>query len=125
MANPEIIMKDFKNIEAYFGLAKLKILPPRWLYHLILSYRCKGKLMFPLCKTCTDNKNQDQCQCTDQSRMFIDCWTILEIQKAIKLGYKVVKIYKVCHWEQSTKYNPETGEGGLFADYVNQSLKIK
>jgi len=26
---------------------------------------------------------------------------------------------------QVTRYNPETGEGGLFADYINTFLKLK
>jgi len=26
---------------------------------------------------------------------------------------------------QVTKYNPETGKGGLFADYINTFLKLK
>ena len=50
---------------------------------------------------------------------------MVEVQKAVSLGYKIVKIYEVYHWEKTYKYNPQTGEGGLFAGYVNQFLKIK
>ena len=34
-------------------------------------------------------------------------------------------MYEVYHWEETTQYNPQTGEGGLFAPYVNRFLRIK
>lgn len=29
------------------------------------------------------------------------------------------------HWDESTKYDVETGSGGLFGEYINLFLKIK
>ena len=43
----------------------------------------------------------------------------------MRLGYRILKIYEVYHWEQTTQYDPETREGGLFANYINTFLKYK
>ena len=54
LGHPEIITHGFRELSSYFGLAKFKILPPRGLYHPVLSYRTGGKLTFPLCRTCME-----------------------------------------------------------------------
>ncbi|KAK2562661.1 hypothetical protein P5673_014354 [Acropora cervicornis] len=38
----------------WFGVAPVTILLPRDLYHPVLHYRCKDKLIFPLCAACVD-----------------------------------------------------------------------
>lgn len=45
VGHPEILTEDL------FGLIKCRVLPPRGLYNLVLPYRIKGKLLFPLCRT--------------------------------------------------------------------------
>ncbi len=52
-------------------------------------------------------------------------WVSLEVNEAINQGYKILTIYEVWHYASSTKYNPETNEGGLFSTYVNLFLKLK
>ena len=42
-----------------------------------------------------------------------------EIQKAVELGYRVLKIHEVWHFQEQDRRT------GLFADYVNTWLKIK
>ena len=32
---------------------------------------------------------------------------------------------KIYHWNKTTKYDPNSGKEGLFADYINTFLKIK
>ena len=44
---------------------------------------------------------------------------------AIEKGYKIIKIYEVYHFPETTQYDRESGSGGLFADYINTFLKIK
>ena len=56
VGHPQIISKPPQIIDAYFGLAKCKVLPPYGLYHPVLPYRCKGKLVFPLCRTCAETQ---------------------------------------------------------------------
>lgn len=57
VGHPTIITDDFQELSQYFGLAKIKILPPRKLYHPVLPCNSNGKLKFPLCKTCADTEN--------------------------------------------------------------------
>jgi len=45
--------------------------------------------------------------------------------KAVEKGYRILKIYEVYHFEESTEYDKSTKNGGLFASYVNTFLKIK
>ena len=38
-------------------IIKCNVLPPRKMYHLVLTYKSNSKLMFPFCYVCADNKN--------------------------------------------------------------------
>lgn len=44
---------------------------------------------------------------------------------AVQKGYKILQIYEIYHFEQSSQYDTLPGEGGLFANYVNTFLKSK
>jgi len=46
-----------------------------------------------------------------------------EVRLAVEKGYRILEIYEVYEY-QSTQYNPETGEDGLFVDYINTILKL-
>ncbi|XP_053382580.1 uncharacterized protein LOC128549597 [Mercenaria mercenaria] len=125
VGHPVIITKDFNDLKEYFGIAKVKIVPPRGLYHPVLPYRSNGKLKFPLCRTCADTENQNPCDCPDDDRALTGTWCTPEIQTALRLGYTIMKVYEVYHWEETTQYDPKTSEGGLFANYINTFLKFK
>ena len=125
MGHPEIITKDFKPLDEYFGMAKVKVLPPRELYHPVLPYRSNGKLKFPLCRSCADNENQKICDCSNASRMMEGTWCTPELNMAVHKGYRILKVYEVYHWKETTQYNPQTAKGGLFAPYIDVFLKYK
>ena len=118
VGHPTIITKEFDySMKSYFGIAKLKILPPKSLYHPVLPYRSNGKLKFPLCRTCADLESQNPCQCSDDERSILGTFCTPEIQKAIQKDYVIKNIYEVYHWEgKSSK---------LFSEYVNTFLRIK
>jgi hypothetical protein len=78
-----------------------------------------------LCKTCADTENQIECTCSEEERSIIGTWCTPEIQMATSKGYTILKIYEVYHFAVSSKYDVESCEGGLFAQYVNMFLKIK
>jgi hypothetical protein len=80
-----------------------------------------NKLMFPLCRKCSDEKQQDRCTCTDEQRMFWGTWPTCEVKKAAQLGYTIVEIAEVWHYDRWSR----GVEGGLFAGYINAFLKIK
>ncbi|XP_041351271.1 uncharacterized protein LOC121370216 [Gigantopelta aegis] len=125
VGHPEIIHKDFKPLDQYFGIAKVKVAPPRKLYHPVLPYRSNGKLKFPLCRTCSDQELQTPCHHSDEERNITGTWCIPEILKAMEKGYQVITVYEVYHWPETTQYNPTTRDGGLFAEYINTFLKLK
>jgi hypothetical protein len=47
-----------------------------------------------------------------------------EIRLAVQKGYRLVKVYEVYEY-QVTRYDPQTREGGLFAQYIDTFLKLK
>ena len=121
-----LVNPDDQDIHHYFGMVKVDILPPQGLYHPVLPHRHKGKLTFPLCQACMEEEMtkpllEKSCLCrhTPQQRMLRGEWCTPEIQKAVEVGYTLIKIHEVHH------FPPEQRQKGLFADYVNTWLKIK
>jgi len=49
----------------------------------------------------------------------------LELFKALELGYKIVNLHEVWHFENIVKYDKATKSGGLFSAYIKKFLKIK
>lgn len=125
VGHPEIITRNFRELDSYFGLAKVKVLPPRRLFHPVLGYREGGKLTFPLCRTCVERRQQEPCTCSDAQRALTGTYCTPELKKAVEKGYRILNIYEVYHWSKTSQYDPVTKTGGLFASYINMFLKIK
>jgi G:T-mismatch repair DNA endonuclease (very short patch repair protein) len=107
------------TLQSYYGLAQVRILPPRGLYIPVLPVRCKGKLKFPLCGTCSSRETQSSCKCSDTKRVLFGTWTTPELQEAVKQGYILIKIYEVYHFPTTTK---DDAFGSIFTDYVKMFL---
>ena len=122
--HPTVITSDFQDFSSYFGMAKVKILAPRGLYHPVLPFR-SDKLKFALCRNCAETENQTPCTCSVDERAFVGTWCTPEIDKALEKGYKILQIYEIYHWDSTTDYDRETGNGALFAEYINSFLKLK
>ena len=75
------------------------------------------KLVFTLCKSCAETRNQNKCKHTDTQRSFIGTWTTDEVSKALEKGYKILRIYEVWHFAKSTDT--------LFKGYIRRFMKIK
>ena len=125
LGHPLIITENFKNIDAYEGLVKCKINPPRNLYLPVLPSRIKGKLMFGLCRTCMEDGVTENCCHNVDSRALTGTWVSDEIKKAVEKGYEIEEIYEVWHFENVSQYDPLLRQGGVFTEYVNTFLKIK
>ena len=41
------------------------------------------------------------------------------------MGYKILQVHEVLHWQKSEVYDPVNKEGGLFTGYINTFLKLK
>ena len=120
----EIVTEGFTDIQQYEGLIKCNILPPRGLYIPVLPVKM-NKLLFTLCRTCSDNHQQTPCQHNDEERSLTGTWVTDELKKALEKGYVVQRIYEVWHFDETEQYDPKTKTGGLFTDYVNTFLKMK
>ena len=127
VGHPEIITEPVdQNINSYFGLALVDILPPSGLYHPVLPVRSGEKLTFPLCGKCPQeeqNKPMLQrthyCTHTDSQRTLRGTWCTPEIVKAVQKGYVIKRIHEVWH------FGPNQQKLGLFKEYVNHWLKAK
>ena len=82
----------------YFGLMKVKILPPCKLLFPVLPIKISGKLMFPLCHACAENGDKGLCTCPFQSHALIHTWCTSELTLAINMGYDTLEIYELLHW---------------------------
>jgi len=60
----------------------------------------------------------------DAERCLNGTWVIDEVRLAVNKGYKILEIQEVYQYEV-TQYNADTGEGGLFVEYINTFLKLK
>ena len=125
VGHPEILInpKD-QNIDSYFGIAKVTILPPSNLYHPVLPVHIGGKLMFALCQQCVLEEMQkpwlertEICTHTAEQRCLIGTWCTPELQKGVEKGYEIKKIWEVWNFSQT--------QTELFAKYVNKWLKNK
>ena len=124
VGHPEVLYgKDIPD--QVQGFIKCKVLPPANLFHPVLPMRVNGKLLFPLCKTCAEGSLQRTCTHSDEERAFVGTWVSLELEKAVSMGYKVLERYSAWHFAETTQYNPETHDGGLWANYINLWLKEK
>ncbi len=110
VGHPEIITENFEEVGEYFGLVKCRVLPPKGLFHPVLPVRVNGKLFFPLCKACTSTYNNEKCDHDETERSLEGTWVTLEINEAVKQGYKVLTIYEVWHYLESTQFDSKTNQ---------------
>ena len=80
--------------------------------------------MFTLCRTCVV-EGSSSCYHDVHDRVLQGVWCTDEIKKAISLGYQIMNITEVWHFEEVEQYNPESQQGGLFTGYINTFLKLK
>ena len=127
VGHPHIITNPEGNdISNYYGMVKVDVLPPYELFNPVLPYRSGGKLTFPLCRTCVHQEQAKPmlnrshiCNHTPQERVIRGTWCTPELERAVDMGYQIVRIHEVWHFPEEQRVT------GLFADYVNTWLKIK
>src|SRR5829696_6514660 len=68
------------------------------------------------CRQCHAYRNES-CSHTDEERSLTGTWATPEIEKAIELGYKILDVYEVDHFNRMSKE--------LFNQYVKTFYKIK
>jgi len=123
VGHPEIILPTVGQLrspitEHYYGLNKVKVLPPRHLYLPVLPSHINNKLVFTLCRTCAETTNQTaKCRHNIEERALVGVWTTPELEKAVQLGYKILDVYEIWHYPQTSST--------LFERYVQTYLQLK
>ena len=110
------------DISKYEGLVFCVILPPRDLFLPLLPSRIKNKLFFTLCYKCAQ-ENSYFCDHSTEERSLCGVWTTLEIKKSIDMGYKIIRIFEIWHFDNITQLN--SNEKGLFSEFINDCIKGK
>ena len=123
---PEIILKKdlpsikdfvYDNGDKYFGLVKLRILPPNDLLFPVLPIIVNKKLFFPLCIKCSEDQlSSTDCYHTDFERSWIGTYVSVEVFKAIEEGYVILEIYEIWNFKRT----PD-----LFKSYIQHFIKQK
>ncbi|XP_060558044.1 uncharacterized protein LOC132718360 [Ruditapes philippinarum] len=90
LGHSNIITEHFENVNKYEGLIECKLLPPRKLYIPVLPTKCNGKLMFTLCRTCSETYENGECHHGNDERAITGTWVTDEVKMATQ-GHKKVK----------------------------------
>lgn len=99
------------------------MLPPRNLYFPVLPQKINGKLVFSLCRNCAEEGRQLRCTCSNEYRCITGTWCTPEIVRAVQVGYEIVKMYEVYHFDSVS--SPGDPDNDLFGGYIDLFLKIK
>jgi len=57
-------------------------------------------------------------------RALTGTWVADELRLAVQKGYEVIEVFEVYEYDVR-QYDPQTGQGGLFAKYIDTFLKLK
>jgi hypothetical protein len=108
------------------GIMKCTVLPPRDLFLPVLPYKTKGKLMFPLCRTCAETLSKDLCRHEHPAqRQLTGTWCAPELHLAVQKGYQIVAVHEVYQYPGTMEYDPVTGKNGLLSAYVRCFMALK
>jgi len=95
------------------GLILCTIVPPQKLYHPVLPFRCNKNS----CSVCVEHTE-------DAERALTGTLLMDDVRLAVEKGYRVIEVHEVYEYHV-TQHNPQSGEGGLFVDYINTFVKLK
>jgi hypothetical protein len=98
------------------GLMKCKIVPPTNLSPRP-TIQIQETVILPVPNMCTRHRS-------DAERCLEGTWVIDEIRLAVDKGYKILKILEVYEYKV-TRYDPDTGNGVLFAESIDTFVKLK
>lgn len=123
--HPTVYTKDFPPLLEVNGVVRCKVDPPGNLYHPVLPEKIDSKLLFHLCSKCAREKKDPFCTHSDEERAITGSWISYELHLALKMGYTISELYEIWDYPETRQYNKETGENGLFNQYVDIFLKMK
>lgn len=115
---------SLERLGEYKGVIYCDILPPRKLHLPLLCAKINGKLLFPLCRTCAETSSLTCTHTVEERKLRLQI-THLDAAKAISLGYKMLAIHEVHHFDEWAQYDRATKTGGMFTEYVNTMTTLK
>ena len=75
--------------------------------------------------TCAIEQNTNECtHQTVAETALIGTWVMDEIRLAVQKVYRLIEVFEFYEY-QVTKYDPTTGQCGLFVEYINTFQKLK
>ncbi|CAO4377092.1 unnamed protein product [Caenorhabditis nigoni] len=105
----------------YRGLVFCDVLPPKDCPIPVLPFRCDGKLLFVLCRTCGELREGEKCTHENASdRALTGVWCTDELNLAIQEGYQIIKYHEVWDWPDDKWF-----QGGFFESFMTPLLKMK
>ncbi|XP_034250240.1 uncharacterized protein LOC117650752 [Thrips palmi] len=129
LGHPTIYLEGDPNVpplDQWNEVAKITILPPRDLYLPVLGYKAKGRLMFPLCRSCVEEDSQELCRHEEpDDRKLTGTWCSPEIKMAVQKGYKIISLHELYNYSETMQYDPATGKDGLLSAYVRCFMGLK
>ena len=123
IGHPRSILNEQFDSTKHYGLFYGLVLPPQDLRYPVLPLRSHGKLIFALCFSCADSRQQTECHHSAKERAIEGTWCTPELAFALTKGYTVLKTYELWQFDESSEETETTK--GLFTEYVNTFLKLK
>nr|CAD2208735.1 unnamed protein product [Meloidogyne enterolobii] len=129
--NLDINWSKPEDVRPYRGIFKLFIIPPDNIYLPVIPERIHGKLIFHLCHQCaieiepgvakrkqtSYSYGRKWCQHTDRQRGFVSTTCSVELELALRRGYRATKVYSIYHWEEWSDK--------LLRPYVQDMMRLK
>ena len=75
-------------------------------------------MVFTLCQSCAKNEKK-LCKHDKEQRALVGTWTHIELEKARGVGYQILEIYQIWHW------NEDQWSNQVYGQYINKFLKMK
>ncbi|XP_055345824.1 uncharacterized protein LOC129593479 [Paramacrobiotus metropolitanus] len=130
VGHPTILYNNFGDpfdLSEYYGVIYCRVLPPKNLFVPTLPMRLKdGRTVYTLCRSCSEEVNiAKQCEHTDEERELEGAWITPLMEQAVSDGYKISNIFEIHHFEETSQFNPETKDGGIFAQFILDLIRDK
>lgn len=91
--NIHLACQEVPAMLAKEGIVRCTVLTTGDLYHLLLAYRCNGRLSFCLCSSCTESGFQEEGDHEKKSQRALAIkWFVAEVRVAIDRCCRVLKI---------------------------------
>jgi len=90
----------YQNVPLTLGLIFCEMLAPQNLDWPFLQFRVKESVFLSLCRSCCIGQKPKCQHRKEKSRSFTSTWTLIEINKAISLGYQVLNVYEILYFKE-------------------------